>query len=414
MSRVQLPFVDRILRRPRSLAVRNWIFQIHLYAGLLVALYAIVIGISGSAVVFRPEMRDFRERNLRWVDASGTRAPPDRILEAIHAAHPGVLISQMYFPQKESDTYRVSIGNAWNAAQVYVNPFTAEIVGEQRALAPGTRDWISTLQSLHFDLLSGRTGRIVNGVFGLIVVVLCLTGIVIWWPGTTYWVRALLINWRGRWQRVNYDLHSSVGACFVLFILLMSLTGAYYAWPVESRAFISRFSPARFLDPAPLLPPEPADSEAPLSRLIAVAEPLVPPDAKILRVTYIFLGAQERPRSELGSKRAVQLVFSTKGQYDDPYLSSVFLDPRNADVMRIDRADQRSFGDSLAAWIPTLHFGTFGGIPIKIIWLLLGLAPSILGVTGFLMWWNRVARRRVRGWIGAVDSGRTRTTKADT
>ena len=36
-----------------------------------------------------------------------------------------------------------------------------------------------------------------------------------------------------------------------------------------------------------------------------------------------------------------------------------------------------------------LHFGNFGGAPVKVLWVILGLAPSLLSVTGFLMWWNR-------------------------
>jgi uncharacterized iron-regulated membrane protein len=40
-----------------------------------------------------------------------------------------------------------------------------------------------------------------------------------------------------------------------------------------------------------------------------------------------------------------------------------------------------------------LHFGNFGGTPVKILWCLLGLAPMALFGTGALMWWNRVLRR---------------------
>jgi uncharacterized iron-regulated membrane protein len=37
----------------------------------------------------------------------------------------------------------------------------------------------------------------------------------------------------------------------------------------------------------------------------------------------------------------------------------------------------------------TLHFGYFGGLPVKIIWCLAGLAPGTLAVTGFIIWWRR-------------------------
>jgi uncharacterized iron-regulated membrane protein len=40
-----------------------------------------------------------------------------------------------------------------------------------------------------------------------------------------------------------------------------------------------------------------------------------------------------------------------------------------------------------------LHYGTFGGWPIKILWCFGGLTPRLLAVTGFLVW--RARRRTV-------------------
>jgi uncharacterized iron-regulated membrane protein len=34
-------------------------------------------------------------------------------------------------------------------------------------------------------------------------------------------------------------------------------------------------------------------------------------------------------------------------------------------------------------------FGTFGGNFTRILWIIVGLAPATLYVTGLLMWWNR-------------------------
>lgn len=47
-------------------------------------------------------------------------------------------------------------------------------------------------------------------------------------------------------------------------------------------------------------------------------------------------------------------------------------------------------------WIVLLHFGTFGGVWSKALWVVLGLAPSVLFVTGSVMWWNRVLSKKWR------------------
>ena len=37
-----------------------------------------------------------------------------------------------------------------------------------------------------------------------------------------------------------------------------------------------------------------------------------------------------------------------------------------------------------------LHFGRFGGLTIRVLWVILGLLPAALFVTGFMVWWKRV------------------------
>ena len=48
------------------------------------------------------------------------------------------------------------------------------------------------------------------------------------------------------------------------------------------------------------------------------------------------------------------------------------------------------------AWVAPLHVGNFGGNAVRVVWLVLGLSPPVLFVTGFIMWWTRVVRPR---WI---------------
>jgi uncharacterized iron-regulated membrane protein len=66
-----------------------------------------------------------------------------------------------------------------------------------------------------------------------------------------------------------------------------------------------------------------------------------------------------------------------------------------------DKNPHPRFIDDVLVWLPRLHFGRFRGIrrsmilSLKITWVIVGLAPAILSVTGMLMWWNRVVRKAV-------------------
>jgi uncharacterized iron-regulated membrane protein len=62
---------------------------------------------------------------------------------------------------------------------------------------------------------------------------------------------------------------------------------------------------------------------------------------------------------------------------------------------------RQSLDNRILLWLTKLHFGNFyrGDWPLKIVWVVLGVAPALLFVTGVLMWWNRVvgpATRQVR------------------
>jgi uncharacterized iron-regulated membrane protein len=51
-------------------------------------------------------------------------------------------------------------------------------------------------------------------------------------------------------------------------------------------------------------------------------------------------------------------------------------------------------GDVVLEWFARLHFGRTFGTPLSVLWVIVGLAPAVLFVTGAIMWWNRVIRNR--------------------
>lgn len=102
---------------------------------------------------------------------------------------------------------------------------------------------VSTLLELHDDLLGGPTGRKINGAGALLVVVLALTGLVVWWPGITTWRRSLVVHRRVGWRRYVWDLHSMVGFWSFGFILLFGLSGIYLGNPDPFQDLADRLRP---------------------------------------------------------------------------------------------------------------------------------------------------------------------------
>ena len=101
---------------------------------------------------------------------------------------------------------------------------------------------------------------------------------------------------------------------------------------------------------------------------------------------------------------AVILLFAVSGVYlGDP---ERFQDVADR-IQPLTAANARSrLVDQVIYWLAYLHVGRINGIglgcsgpglcdaAVKFAWAFFGLAPAVMFVTGALMWWNRVMRRR--------------------
>ena len=120
----------------------------------------------------------------------------------------------------------------------------------------------------------------------------------------------------------------------------------------------------------------------PLDTLIAVAEQQVPGKVN----GWIGLPHHEGETSAF--------VYRQDSHEPDARVQSVEINVYTGEVVRITSFDDAALGDAILLWFGKLHFGNFGGVPVKILWTVFGLAPALLFATGSLMWWNRVLCKR--------------------
>jgi len=247
-----MTFRDRALRRPQTLWIRKAIFQIHLWTGIAVGLYIVVISVSGSAVVFRRElMRSLANRpSVSAHDATTHRLTEEELGAAARRAFPDYAVAKVWVGRNGERPVDVWMNRGAGKDEIkhLFDPYTGADLGE--TIPPGVRvlDWFV---SLHDDLLSGFTGRKVNGAGAIFLVVLCLTGAVIWWPGSAAWRRSLSVQWRAGWKRVNWDLHSAIGFWTFLFVFMWAVSGVYLVFPHPFMAVVDFLEP---LDPSSLTP----------------------------------------------------------------------------------------------------------------------------------------------------------------
>jgi uncharacterized iron-regulated membrane protein len=371
------------LLRPQSVFLRRALFQVHLWTGVTAGLYVFVVCVTGAALVFRIDMQKAAYPRLFTPSAPGPLADPVTIMEHVQAAYPDGRLAGVDAPSTARSTYLAYVTKGSEFLTVLVDPVNARVLG----LLPD-RTWVRTLQDLHFDLLAGRTGRVVNGVGALLLLAMCVTGLVIWWPGIGQWRRALTVDVARSWKRVIWDLHSAVGIWTLALTAMWAITGLNFVFPGQIRAMINRLSPISVVR-APQSDSSTSGASPPTWQSIV--------ETARARVPGQFVARVVLPSNDRGAF-LVMLSPVSPTPAGSTELTSVYIDQHSGAVLSEPPRGARTAGDIVMAWLSPFHVGSFGGAIVRVAWLILGMAPPLLFVTGCVMWWVRVVRpQRPRG-----------------
>jgi uncharacterized iron-regulated membrane protein len=85
------------------------------------------------------------------------------------------------------------------------------------------------------------------------------------------------------------------------------------------------------------------------------------------------------------------------GRLRSPYGSDVSFDAQTGSLLAVNDVRRAGLWTQIEDAMGPLHFGTFGGLPVKILWCLLGLTPGTLAMSGFLIWRARRSRASQSG-----------------
>lgn len=317
---------QRWMRRPQSTWLRKAFFQVHLWIGVGLGVYVLMISVSGSAIVFRNEISKAFSAQPRIVAAIGPRLSRGELKQAVTQAYPAYAVAFIFESNRANEATEVWLDHDGKHKTRLFDPYTGKDLGDSVPFIIHALTWMI---DFHINLLSGKTGRTLNGIGAILVTLLALSGAVVWWPGIQNWRSSLAIRRDANWKRLNWNLHSAVGIWTFAFVLIWGVTGIYVVFPEPFERAINRFFPLQL---------------------------------------YRLDGFVQSPRLQSASSIAV-----------GPRARRPVLPPL-----------ERSTGDKILRWLYYLHFGNFGGWSVKLCWMVLGLAPPFLLVTGLLMWWNRV------------------------
>ncbi|MBO9150931.1 PepSY-associated TM helix domain-containing protein [Chitinophaga sp. GCM10012297] len=340
------------------------IFKIHRITGLIAGVFLLLLSFTGSLLVFSDEIDHAVNKGLYEVKPGGDRLPLNELYQKGAAANPGSpYLTFLRLPQAPNESLIMRAEySAEDKVYNYLDPYTGEVIYRR-----GNKNYFTGwLLFLHFTLLSGRNGSIIILCATVLMLISIATGLYVYRKhlGKVLTFRDK-IEWKYR-QRRWRNLHRVVGVWALLFNLLMVITGI----TIQLRVVSSRVAKTTAYE----IPQEPIDYD----HLLTVAR------AEIPGITIMGI----RPPKTAGGP---VLFLGNAGEpaLFGEYSSTVSVQPEDGKVVKKIDFKTAGFSQKLNASVIPLHFGNYGGIPLKILWTLLGLTPGALALSGILIWYRR-------------------------
>lgn len=366
-------------------ALRGWAI-VHGWTSLACTVFLLVLCLTGLPLIFHAEIAGWLEPHV-YADLppDGLRADLDRIVAAGRALYPGEIVTAISIDDDEPQIH-LWMAPSWPAVKadqqvVHFIRFDARTGVElERSVPPGQRpaNFMRVVESLHTDLFAGLAGEMFLAAMGLLFVAAIVSGIVLYGPfarrlefGTIRRDRSARLKW--------LDLHNLLGIATVAWALVVGATG------MMNELTTPLFSLWQRTDVAAMLAGGRSGGTAVPATLSSVQAAYVAAHAAAPGMTVVSVVF---PGAPFGTPQHYFLW--TKGQ---EALTSRLFSP-----VMVDARDGRVAGMVVMPWYlqllelcRPLHFGDYGGLPLKVIWALFDLVTIVVLASGIYLW---IGRRR--------------------
>ena len=412
---------------------RHFWVLIHHYAGLYLAFFLVVAGLTGSILAFYHPLD-------RWLNPEHHQLPvqPRAMLDPLvlrdkaQALVPQAEINEVVFRRVPSAVYSVMFGPRTNPAtqqpfeldynMIRLNPYTGELLElskEGVGYWPLTRkNLLGFIYALHYQLALGETGQWLFGVAAVIWTLDCFVGFYLTLPAWRVrsrdirqqsvhvyptaascstsqrgfwqrWAIAWKVKWRASRYRLNFDLHRAGGlwTWLMLFIFAWSSVGFNMHQSVYLPVMHGLFGMPDFQNiPRPPLPQPNTNPKLDWYTAHAIGQRLMAMQGLQAGFTVLdedFL-VYDPTRGVF-----VYTVRSDLDFVDEGGITTIYFDGNTGTLVGEDLPTGRNIGVTIAYWLTSLHMAHVFGLPYRLLVCLMGLVVTLLSVTGVYLWWKK-------------------------
>jgi uncharacterized iron-regulated membrane protein len=376
--------------------MKSLIRTIHLWAGLTFGTILVLQGLTGTVIGWRHELDAWLNPGLLQVAppagalaGSAARPSPAQVaaVTARLTADPAYgRPDTLFLPEVHGDVYVAwyrpgKPASSWTQGvtrQVMVDPATLAVLGERNWGEAGfTRPLLMpTLFHLHRYLMAGDAGKVIIAVQGVALLLLTLTGIVVWWPKMTlsaFW-HAISVRRGGNWPKFSFQLHRAAGFYAAPVLLVLAFSGLHFNMPDWTTPAIRAVAPLTKNEKVSNASPKDAP-RIDAGAAMAAAQARYPEG----RVSRIGVPGKPDQPFEVRVRQPGELRHGDGA-------TRVSVDARSGVVLRtIDPLVARG-GDWFVSTLYPLHTGEAFGVLGRILISVVGLTPLLFFITGLTVW----------------------------
>jgi len=379
-------------------SIRAW-YLVHKWTSLVCTLFLLMLCLTGLPLIFHDEIDVLTEGppqvGMPGVGSSSDTPgllPLDTMLKIAIAERPGEVAAFMAFdndgplmtvttaPRPDSPSAQMTV--------LVLDRSTGKLVSQ--ADESGVMHF---LLQLHTDMFLGLPGMLFLGFMGLLFTAAIVSGVVLYAPfmrkiafGTLRTSRSTRLKW--------LDYHNLLGVAALAWTLVVGLTGVVntLATPIN-RVWQSR-------ELAAMTGAYAGKPALERSRYVSLDKAMAQARKALPGTSPQFIGF---PGGAFSSKHHYAVFL----QGDTP-LTQRLLTPALIDAETGTFTDARPmpwYNQALALSQP-LHFGDYGGLPLKILWAVLDLFTIVILGSGLYLWLGK-RKTSVEAHVREVETGGT-------
>ena len=212
--------------------MKAFMLWLHRWFGLIVGFYFVLLGLTGSYLVYEDFFESVLQKDLRTSAAASESYSLSAIVES---SQKGIgtdrFPQQVILPENPQSSaiavYTFMEGKERKRIQAFVDAGTNEFKGQVN-FAQSLTGWMFRF---HHDLFLGGLGKTIVAVAGIMMLALLLTGLYLWWPIKGNFRKALTLRSLRNAFLVNYELHRLGGFYTLILMIMVTFTGIVIARP---------------------------------------------------------------------------------------------------------------------------------------------------------------------------------------